>query len=596
MITKDNKSLYANLFTKANNLLGLTGTANEIKNIDDYFCHLGDISNKVVAADGTVSDPLYFILPVDEPTFNIDANKRTITIPDAFKNGVSVKGDEIAETIYFTIDRYFDTIDFYDKNIKAIIQWENANKDKSISATTEKAVIEDQSEGIVKVIFGWPLTREITEYSGNVTFTVRFYNTKEDDAGQEYLEYSFSTLNAVVKINPALDLDLIDGGFDTVDKNWLIYQRLRNSLPADINLQAIQPIIDFFIPEVGTEADLDENNKLIVKMKATYPSGTTGSRIKRQKYTLMREDYNGVNAVVSAFLDEGVFGEDYIETNDTSMNTTESYYIYNTEAKRYDPYQDTDWIPGLYEKVYTYEVDRAGKYYVVITNHIGDSNYANVTSGKFEVKLPTEPKVYATDENAYHGILTEILDEEDVGTGTYNPCPIGLLTEDTDGGIPLVYNWYKADNAEGSNPTTLVENSNSNSYIAEEEGYYFLEAVNERNNALAKTRSDAIRVTYPAKAPTLNYTAYKIPVDGELLASDGVVAGGVVAIIPNSERADSFEYRWYKEGMSTPIGSESSLATSASMVGNSYFCEVTSVYNKVSKAITRSVVFQVVAG
>lgn len=183
MITKDNKSLYANLFTKANNLLGLTGTANEIKNIDDYFCHLGDISNKVVAADGTVSDPLYFILPVDEPTFDIDANKRTITIPDAFKNGVSVKGDEIAETIYFTIDRYFDTIDFYDKNIKAIVQWENANKDKSISVTTEKAVIEDQSEGTVKVIFGWPLTSEITEYSGNVTFTVRFYNTKEDDAG-----------------------------------------------------------------------------------------------------------------------------------------------------------------------------------------------------------------------------------------------------------------------------------------------------------------------------------------------------------------------------------------------------------------------------
>ena len=283
MITKDNKTLYANLFKKANDLLGLTDDNKKIKSIDDYFCHLGDITKLVVnideAGNMNITDPLFFILPVDEPTFNINANTRTITVPTVFKNGVSVKGDEIAETIYFTIDRYFDTTDFYDPKIKAVVQWQNANGDKNISMTTAKAVIEDQSEGTVKVIFGWPLSREITEYDGNVTFSVRFYNTeKENDI--DYLEYSWSTLNTTIKINPSLDLDIIEGGFDTVDKNWLIYQRLRNSLPADINLQAIQPIIDYLIPLVGSTADLDEiDNKLVVKFKAAYPSGTADGRI-----------------------------------------------------------------------------------------------------------------------------------------------------------------------------------------------------------------------------------------------------------------------------------------------------------------------------
>ena len=80
MITKDNQTLYTTLFNKANELLGLTGE-DKIKTIDNYFCHLGDIADIVVAEDGSVSDPLYFILPVDEPTFKINANTRQIEIP-----------------------------------------------------------------------------------------------------------------------------------------------------------------------------------------------------------------------------------------------------------------------------------------------------------------------------------------------------------------------------------------------------------------------------------------------------------------------------------------------------------------------------------
>jgi hypothetical protein len=48
-------------------------------------------------------------MPLDEPLFEIDANSRSIAVPSEFsRNGVGVKGDHQAETLYFRVDRYFD--------------------------------------------------------------------------------------------------------------------------------------------------------------------------------------------------------------------------------------------------------------------------------------------------------------------------------------------------------------------------------------------------------------------------------------------------------------------------------------------------------
>lgn len=603
MITKDNKTLYANLFKKANDLLGLTDDNKKIKSIDDYFCHLGDITKLVVnideAGNMNITDPLFFILPVDEPTFNINANTRTITVPTVFKNGVSVKGDEIAETIYFTIDRYFDTTDFYDPKIKAVVQWQNANGDKNISMTTAKAVIEDQSEGTVKVIFGWPLSREITEYDGNVTFSVRFYNTeKENDI--DYLEYSWSTLNTTIKINPSLDLDIIEGGFDTVDKNWLIYQRLRNSLPADINLQAIQPIIDYLIPLVGSTADLDEiDNKLVVKFKAAYPSGTADGRIGKQIYTLMREDYNGLTEVVSAAIDDDVFGESYEKTNDTQMNTTEIYYIKNGDG--YTPYTDPDWPTDiqLYEKVYTYEVDTAGEYYIVITNFIDNNNKMSITSGKFQILLPTKPLIYGESESSYYGILEPILDEDNVETGRYNSCTLELIVEDTDGGSPLTYKWYKAETADGEKSEII--GANESTYDAEEAGYYFLQAINRRNNSEAIEISKPIRVTKPAEKPIITYRSPLGPVNESILVENGLTVNIKLTAEATTEsnQDGQFIYAWYKVnssgGNDILISTEQSITFNDSQAGNRYYCEVKNIYNKISEATAKGVVFSVIS-
>jgi hypothetical protein len=60
-------------------------------------------------------------LPQDEELFEIDANKRKINVPASFSGGASVVGDEIAETIYFSIDRYFDITDFYAAHLIPIV-------------------------------------------------------------------------------------------------------------------------------------------------------------------------------------------------------------------------------------------------------------------------------------------------------------------------------------------------------------------------------------------------------------------------------------------------------------------------------------------
>ena len=112
-VTKENKALYKALFEKVNEEFNWTSDAEAITSLDWYFAQLEEIANK---------NPIYRVLPLDEPTFDIDANTRQITIPEEFrKNGISVQGDQISEIIFFTIDRYVDTMDLYRDDINIVI-------------------------------------------------------------------------------------------------------------------------------------------------------------------------------------------------------------------------------------------------------------------------------------------------------------------------------------------------------------------------------------------------------------------------------------------------------------------------------------------
>ena len=70
-----------------------------LNNIDDYFACLAELA-RIENEYPEQIDPIFTILPATEQTFNIDADKRSIAIPENFaKYGVGVQGDEIAEIL-----------------------------------------------------------------------------------------------------------------------------------------------------------------------------------------------------------------------------------------------------------------------------------------------------------------------------------------------------------------------------------------------------------------------------------------------------------------------------------------------------------------
>ena len=213
-VTSDNRTLYMDLFDKASQ--ALEGTA--IYDLDSYFRHLETLVNK---------DRSFLKLPLDEPYFEIvdggNAGRRVINIPlDFQRNGISVQGDESAEIVYFSIDRYYDSFDLMGPSkadienvtdpkmpLRIVIQWETPTaKGVSLAFVDEDGRPFLDKDG--KLFFGWPISSEITQTSGNVKFNVRFYQfSGENDAnGKPILAFGMNTQTATVKINAAINYDI----------------------------------------------------------------------------------------------------------------------------------------------------------------------------------------------------------------------------------------------------------------------------------------------------------------------------------------------------------------------------------------------------
>lgn len=613
MITKDT-SLNSELFKRANSLLGYDeSNPKYINHIDEYFQNLGSIKEKL--QEQNLNDISYFMLPIDEPLFEINANTRLIKIPDEFKTGISVQGDEVAETIFFSIDRYYDTTDFYDDYIIPVIQWKYADETGinayHLSATTGKVVMIDESSttgGTIKVVFGWPISSEVTSRAANIQFSVRFYTMVDNDSGEvitnleQYadgrLEYSFSTLNAMTKINPSLAVNMNEVTFID-NKNSLIWQRMRNSKPADLNLQAINPIIEYFDPKAGTFADLDETGYLTLKVKPIYPSGTVATRIGQQIYEIWRIDQNnneelyasGTAASIYDIINDGEEGFDIdyipIPKSEKERNSTDLYFKQVTLEDGnidYQVYDEKELIDGLFKRVQTYKIDTAGKYYVNIINKINDTNKANNMTKPFEIALPTNPIVGESNEDKYDNyILRFVVDDEGIDTPEIIPVTLTLSAVDTDEGSTLTYNWYRSENENGENKVLLTEVPQENvAFNVNQPGYYYLEAINYRNNAEAKVLSkNGIRVTYPATTvDNVSYLINGYPMSAQQLNDKAVSHTTVLKLNPFAERSDTFRYEWYKEEKpNVVISTNNELSFTTADITSVVYCKIYSIYN-----------------
>jgi hypothetical protein len=84
--------------------------------------------SKLYLIQDTNKPSVAILAPSDEKIYNIDLSTRKIESPDF----LSIKKDHMAETIYFTVDRYYDNIDLLETT--CVVQYINADKEARIYA------------------------------------------------------------------------------------------------------------------------------------------------------------------------------------------------------------------------------------------------------------------------------------------------------------------------------------------------------------------------------------------------------------------------------------------------------------------------------
>ena len=216
----------------------------EINDLETYFHHLRDLvygPNDEAANNKQLLEEGYIFLKLpsveEEGHFIIDANSRKIDTSN-FNAILSVQGDEIAEIVFFEIDRFFDATDLNQMDIA--IQW-STKIDKKIVEDYTPAFIKYVDPKTEKLIFGWPITSEVTAAAGAINFSVRFY--KKDPVNNGKLLYSFTTLPATMNIGASLQVDIANIIAD--DPTYTILNRLINSPLDGVEVEASTPVFVF---------------------------------------------------------------------------------------------------------------------------------------------------------------------------------------------------------------------------------------------------------------------------------------------------------------------------------------------------------------
>ena len=267
-IKQENAQQYKSLFDKATKLIKDHPEHFQGKEIDwnkfligslnGYFAYLQDI---LAIAGGPSSDSARFFvrLPLDEEVLAIKADTREIAIPSSFvRHGIGVQGDAVAEVIYFTIDRFFDSVDLANDDIKIAIQWEAKDANKQVIRGFSRNFGKDIESIPGKIIFGWPISSELTQTGGIIKFAVRFYTIDEIN---KIFTYSFATLPAELTINNSLDYDLINNETNLeVDHGNMIINRIKNSGIYDPSFTVPDPPI---ITKALYAKEFGENGQII---------------------------------------------------------------------------------------------------------------------------------------------------------------------------------------------------------------------------------------------------------------------------------------------------------------------------------------------
>lgn len=335
-----------------------------ISSLNEYFAYLEDILKAAHQDSNEDAERFYVRLPLDEEVFAINADTREITIPRSFENaGVGVQGDELAEVVYFTIDRFFDSVDLASDNIHIAIQWElnrNGEQVKGFSRNFGKDI--ESIPGTI--IFGWPISHELTETSGSIRFAVRFYSIDTDN---QSFNYSLTTLPATVRINSSIDHEIIEKSQEEINHGSIITSRIKNagiynpSMPTPsapiitsalhvINPETTAKIVDLPVDNSGSEPVYGS-----VKIGiGAQPSdvGVVGYNWKKFPYLETTGEYDSNSGPIT----DNVKIEYVKVTN--NLNPDYQYYTKSGDiyslldvVNQLKPYEETNTYPFLYAHV-----------------------------------------------------------------------------------------------------------------------------------------------------------------------------------------------------------------------------------------------------
>ena len=441
--------------------------------------------------------PQYGILPLDEPYYEINANTRVITAPNNFS--VQVQGDEIAETIYFKINRYFDTTDLSQQKI--YIQWELPDSKKT-KGYSQPWIVDIESEPGY-VVFGWALTSIVTQVAGNVRFSVRFCNIDTDNT----ISYSLSTLTSILPIKTGLTLDFNDAEI-IEDK---AENRFKNGLLSGI-VPASKPIISFQNFENDAYYFIVNNDDTSTEdsyqLQITGISPDAGSL----NYSWYKIDSTTGKAELVEKTSDFIMGE-YKVTQDINNNfiVNETYPL-ETFIKEYYCFLNDNGEPptlidevddvrnifdtdigelSIYVPIYTYDVTSPGYYYCAITNKVGlQSDHIKSNTAYFPMPIDPTP---SHSEPVREGLLLPL------GTQLTDSSIVQSNNQQIIDNSKYSYKWYEVVDSQEKE----IEGANTQDYTVTKEGTYRCKVYSILNNANSKTVCSEWDVV---QAPSLNIT------------------------------------------------------------------------------------------
>ena len=323
-IDTTNRAKYQVLFAKAEQALrsadnlpaGIDLDTLEIATLNQYFAYLQDL----ITVSSNENIRSYFLrLPLDEDLFEINANTRAIKIPSSFSaNGVGVQGDETAEIVYFSIDRYFDHMDLANEDMNIVIQWETRDANRETITGISPNFGKDIETIPGKIIFGWPIYSELTESATPIRFAVRFFSLGDADGeGVRPLNYSLATLPAEISVGATIDYDLINKTVSEIDRGDMILSRIKNVGIYDPSIPTPQlPTISTALCIDGEDqnvriADLPAEGSLTLKVSARPTDfGAISYEWQKFAYESATGEYSSTSGTLSNDdIDNGVYEE-----------------------------------------------------------------------------------------------------------------------------------------------------------------------------------------------------------------------------------------------------------------------------------------------